>query len=183
MTDMATGAAVKSARRRKVAPVTASALAQHLGVSRQYVARLADEQTIVRQDDGLFDQDAARLAYLNWLRSPERRSARSAADSKFTEAKTTLLEIRMQEKLGKLVPVEVLEDSVDIIVGMYRTELVSLPARFTRDVRERHRLEGLIRELLRRVANEAGRRAGNVTASEGDGKTEAFGLDETDADA
>jgi len=37
------------------------------------VARLAYDGTIARQGDGGFDQDAARLAYLNWLRDPARR--------------------------------------------------------------------------------------------------------------
>ena len=182
MTDVAmTSSEARPARRRKVAGVSASALARHLGVTRQYVTRLADEGTIARQGDGLFHQDAARLAYLNWLRSPERRSARSEADAKFLAAKTALLEVRMMEKLGSLVPVELLDEMIDSIVGMYRTELAMLPARFTRDVRERHRLEALVRDLLKRVATEAYKRSQSVAAADGDGRAEALGA--TDADA
>lgn len=131
MTDMTTvgGAAVKSARRRKVAAVTATALAEHLGVSRQYVARLADEGTIARQGDGLFDQDAARLAYLNWLRSPERRSAKSEAEQAFVREKTKALEVRTMQRMGQLMPREGVEAALDDVTGAFLTGLSSLSAR------------------------------------------------------
>lgn len=174
--------AAKPVRQRKAATVTATTLAQHLGLSRQRIMGLAEEQVIVRQDDGRFDQDAARLSYLDWLRDPARRSARSEAESAFVTAKTRLLEIRTQERLGQLVPVEVMTDSIDIIVALYRTELAGLPASFTRDIAERRRLDRLVHELLKRVANEAGRRASNVAASEGNGRSEAFALEPTDDD-
>lgn len=119
----------KTARRRKMAGVTATALAAHLGVSRQYVARLADEGTIARQGDGLFDQDACRLRYLNWLRDPARRAVRSEADSKFTEAKTRLLEIRMAEKLGELVPKEASDAALDAFTAAVFAELHAISAR------------------------------------------------------
>src|SRR4051812_35107715 len=134
------GAPRKQARRRKPTVTTATGLGLHLGLSRQRVVQLADEGVIGRLDDGGFDETACRLKYLDWLRSSERRSARSAVEAEFLRAKTVALEIRTEERLGNLVPRQVLEDAIDIIVGMYRAEFGGLPASFTRDVSERRRL-------------------------------------------
>jgi hypothetical protein len=171
------GAPRKQARRRKPTVTTATGLGLHLGLSRQRVVQLADEGVIGGLDDGGFDETACRLKYLDWLRSSERRSARSAVEAEFLRAKTVALEIRTEERLGNLVPRQVLEDAIDIIVGMYRAELGGLPASFTRDVSERRRLERLVNELLKRVANEAYQRSQRVCASTDDGREEAFGAE------
>ena len=54
---------------------------------------------------GLFDQDVSRLKYFNHLRAEHRRSPRAAADAKHAEAKTALLQIRIEEKQRTLVRV------------------------------------------------------------------------------
>ncbi|KRR11538.1 hypothetical protein [Bradyrhizobium valentinum] len=155
MTDtaMIDSPGAKPARRRKGATVTATALAEHLGVSRQYVARLADEGTIARQGDGLFDQDACRLRYLDWLRSPDRRSAKSEAEQSFVAAKTRLLEIRTMEKLGQLMPREGVEAALDDVVGIFLTGLSSMPARIGRgDLLLRRRVEKEVYEVRQSVS-------------------------------
>jgi hypothetical protein len=74
-----------------IASVTATRLGEHLGLTRQRIGVLADiEHVIERLPNGRFDQDQSRLKYLAHLRSPERRSARSEAAAKHTEAKTKL---------------------------------------------------------------------------------------------
>lgn len=176
--------ASRPARRSKVAAATATEMGRHLDLSRQRIVALADEGVIPREADGTFPVDACRIGYLRWLRDPARRSAKSAADGKFVEAKTRLLEIRTMEKLGQLVPAELLDEMVDLITGLYRSELNTLPAQFTRDIRERRRLEDLIRKMLHRIANEAGRRAGRIQAALDNGRAEAHGTEvATDDDA
>jgi hypothetical protein len=64
------------------------------------------EHVIERLPDGKFNQDDARLKYLAWLRDPARRSARSQADADFVRAKTQLLELRVGERRGTLIPKE-----------------------------------------------------------------------------
>jgi len=80
------------------ASVLATHLARHLDLSRQRVQQLVDENVIVQQPNGRFDQDQCRVRYLRWLRDPERRSARSQADADFVRAKTELIAIRVREK-------------------------------------------------------------------------------------
>ena len=58
-------------RRQQVPTLTASALAAHLGLSRQRIATLADiEHVIERLPDGKFNQDGARLKYLRGCVTP-----------------------------------------------------------------------------------------------------------------
>ena len=157
--------ASRPARRSKTA--TATQVGEHLSLTRQRVTALADvEHVLVRLADGRFDLDDCRHRYIEFLRN-SRRSGQSAADAEFTKAKTRLLEVRMAEKLKQLVPVELLEDNIDTITALFRTELASLPAMYTRDIRERHRLEGFIREMLKRVSNAAFKEAERIEASEG----------------
>lgn len=131
MTDTATmdGPEAKPARRRKVATATATQVAEHLGVSRQYIVRLADEGTIERLPDGRFDQDKARLAYLSWLRDPARRAVKGEAESKFLEQKTLALTIRNQQRLGELWPRDACEHALDVFVGTVIGEIHTISAR------------------------------------------------------
>jgi len=59
---------------------------------------LVAEKIIVRLPSGKSDQDACRIAYLRWLRAPERRAVRSQVDQDFTSAKAELIRLRVAEK-------------------------------------------------------------------------------------
>jgi len=83
--------------------VLATQLAKHLDLSRQRVQQLVDEHVIAQLPNGKFDQDACRIAYLRWLRDPERRSARTQVDADFVRAKTELIAIRVREKRRSVV--------------------------------------------------------------------------------
>ena len=57
--------------------VTATALGKHLDLTIQRIKQLANEGVIEQLSTGRYDQDACRIAYLRWLRAPERRIAKS----------------------------------------------------------------------------------------------------------
>src|SRR5262245_41230190 len=140
-------------RRQQVATVTASALAAHLGLTRQRIATLADvEHVIERLPDGRFDQNACRLRYLNWLRDPARRSARSAADADFVRAKTQLLELRVGERRGALIPRERVDATIDALAAIVTTHLASLGARCTQDLRIRGTIDAVVRQVRTEMA-------------------------------
>lgn len=140
--------------------VTATALGEHLGLSRQRITRLADDNVIARLSDGQFDQDACRLLYLAWLRDPARRSARSEAASAFTRAKTRLIELRVLEREGVLMETAEAIETVKDIMGTLRTHLSGLAAQCSRDLPTRRAVESAVNAMLHRVADEAARRAG-----------------------
>jgi hypothetical protein len=113
------------------APVLVSGykLATHFGVVRQHIDQLAQQGVIERRADGKFDQDAARLKYLNHLRAEHKRSPRSAADVEHTLAKAELLRIQVQEKRHTLVKRDADEAMIDQMAGLVLTKLSDWPAR------------------------------------------------------
>ena len=75
-----------------------SRLAKHLDLTYPRIYQLVEEQVIAKLPNAKFDQDACRVAYLRWLRAPERRTLRIKADADFIAAKPELIAIRVQKK-------------------------------------------------------------------------------------
>jgi phage terminase Nu1 subunit (DNA packaging protein) len=138
--------------------VNPTALSKHLGVSRQYVEKLARDGVIERRPEG-FDQDQARLQYLAWLRDPHRRSARAEADAELRRLKTLALQLKIEQEQGQLVEHSAMTEIIDEICGLVRSELAGLPARLTRDLQERRRIERAVDEILRRMSERAEEKA------------------------
>jgi hypothetical protein len=140
-------------RDRPVVVANATQLGQHLDLTRQRVAALADEHVIERLPDGRFDQDDCRLRYLRWLRDPARRSARSEADAAHVQAKTEMLQIKLAEKRRDLVRRDEANALLDEVAGVMLTHLSAWPARIAGPNLElRRRAEALLIELRRDIA-------------------------------
>jgi hypothetical protein len=129
-------------------PVSGYELARHFGCSRQNVELLATQGVIERRNDGKFDQDVSRLKYLTHLRSERARSPRAAADAKHAEAKTALLQIKIEEKQRTLVRRDLHEAMIDRMAGIVLTKLSGWPARIAGpDLGLRRKAEAVVREL------------------------------------
>jgi hypothetical protein len=136
--------------------VTANSLATHLGMTRQNVARLTAEAVIEQRTDGCYDQTASRLKYIKHLRDEHRRSPRAAADAKHAEAKTALLQIRIEEKQRTLMRRDAHEAIIDEMAGLVLTKLGGWPARVGgADLGVRRRAEAVLRELRTEIAEAA----------------------------
>jgi hypothetical protein len=119
------------------ATVTATQLGAHLGLTRQRIAALADDNVIRTLPGGRFNETDSRLRYLNWLRDPARRSAKSEADARFVDARAELLRFRIAEKRRDLIPKEEVDQTIDAIVAIVTTHLGGMAARCTPDLRIR----------------------------------------------
>ena len=140
-------------RRRQVTVVTATQLGVHLGITRQRIAALADvEHLIQRLPDGRFDLDDCRWRYLDWLRDPERRSARSEADARYVDAKTELLRLRVAEKCRDLISRSEVDETLHAIAGIVTTHLGGLAARCTPDLKIRAVIDAVVREVRTEMA-------------------------------
>jgi phage terminase Nu1 subunit (DNA packaging protein) len=82
-----------------------------------------------------------------------RSAAHSEAKGRMEEARAKALELKLSREEGKVAPVEDFYAAVTMIIGKITAALVALPARFTRDLLERQRLEALINELRTNVAD------------------------------
>ncbi len=145
-------------------PLTSlSELARHLLLTREEVRRLVAERIIRRQCDGRFDLDAARQAYIRFLR--DRRSNRSEAEGALQRAKALEIEVRVAERAHQLIEMDEAYAALDEIVGGIVSELSSLPAAATRDLAMRRHLEGLINGIRQRAADRLGRQVESLRST------------------
>jgi hypothetical protein len=93
------------------------------------VQQLEDENVITPLPSGKFDQDACRVAYLRWLRDPERRSARAQADADFVKAKTELIAIRVREKKRELIEIEYAKEVMEKAIATMLMAMSGMSAR------------------------------------------------------
>jgi hypothetical protein len=139
--------------RQHVTTVTATQLGVHLGITRQRIAALADVEHVIRRlPDGRFDQDDSRWRYLDWLRDPARRSARSEADAQFVAAKSELLRLRVAEKCRDLISRSEVDETLHAIAGIVTRHLGGMAARCTHDLRVRATIDRVVFEVRTEMA-------------------------------
>jgi hypothetical protein len=94
----------------------------------------------------------ACAGYVRWLRDENRTTSKSASDSRMRDAKARDIEVRTQQRLARLVPIEIYEEMIDTLAGMVRSEFAGLAAACTRDVTMRRIIEREVNARLRRIA-------------------------------
>lgn len=93
--------------------------------------------------------------YVNFLKDEERRSSKGAAAARVTDARTREIELRTAMRLRTVVPVEDAQAIVDRIAAMVKAEFSGLPARHTRDLEVRRKLDAEIDAIFERLADQA----------------------------
>ena len=135
----------------------------HLGLTCQRIGVLADiEHVIERMPNGRFNQDDCRLRYLQWLRDPARRSARSEAAAAHAEAKTQLLRIRIEEKQRTLVRRVDVDALINQIAGTVLTHLSGMSARCSRDMTVRRNIDAVVMQIRREISEACSKAADEV---------------------
>ena len=112
-----------------------------------------------------FDQDAARFAYLRWLRSEDRRGQKGEADGRLRDARAREVELRIAEREHRLIDMVEHESVLAEVVGIVTTALDGLPARVTRDLGLRAVIEAEINATLNRGSAVAEARARELKAT------------------
>lgn len=99
--------------------------------------------------------------YLDFKEDAEKRAQLKAADNEVRRARAREIELRTAKSERELVPAEEADALVQMIVGQITAKLQGLPARYTRDVTERNRLETLVDDIRTEVADLAAQYAEN----------------------
>jgi hypothetical protein len=86
-------------------------------------------------------------------RSESRRGYRSAADAELRQARVREIEIRTAERERRLIPVTDAADSMSAMIGLVLTELSGHPARCTRDLALRRRIEDEVFGIRERLSD------------------------------
>jgi hypothetical protein len=157
---------VQKSRPAKAKGVSATEVGRHLDMSRQRVGQLQAEGVFPRLDDGRFDLNICRIAYIRWMKDENRRGTKASGASRVSESRARAIEQRIAREDGRLIETDDVFAAVADILGTFRSELAGVPAATTRDLGvrseiEKH-LEGAIgRCRLRFKAIEEGVRAGH----------------------
>ena len=144
--------------------LTAAALGRCIDVTRQRVGQLADEGVLPRMADGSFDREACTVAYIRLLRSERSANTQSASATRVQDARADEIAMRIEERTKALVAEARSEAlaAVDEVAGGLKADLMALPARLTKDLALRRRLE----EEIESAFDVAAKRAAQMEADE-----------------
>jgi len=145
--------------------VTGGIVCTALAFSKARLDQLVDEGVIQRVAKGQYDLIDACARYVKYMRNEDRRSTKGAADVRVRDARAHEIEIRTAERMGRLVSVEDFDAMIDEIGGAFRAEIGGLPARVTRDLTLRRKIEVEGHAILNRVADVAIKNAARLEAS------------------
>ncbi len=94
--------------------------------------------------------------YIRFLKEDARKDTRTQADSRVRDARAKEIELRNAVRLRELIPVEDAQAALDLVVGRVREEISGLPARVTRDLVLRRKIEAEVNEAQGRIAESLG---------------------------
>ena len=84
---------------------------------------------------------SAVQGYIRFLKDEDRKTSKTAADTRVRDARAAEIEMRVAIQKRQMIPIEDATALVDILVGKVREEITGLPARVTRDVDLRRKIE------------------------------------------
>lgn len=135
-----------------------------LMITPQWLNRLQANGYVPQGPRGKVSLVGAVQGYIKSLKDEERRSSKSAADSRVRDARAQEIEMRIAERKRDLIPFEDAVEILDFLIGSVREELSGLAARITRDMAMRRKIEEEIHAAQARIA-EAHRTAKDVGRS------------------
>jgi hypothetical protein len=126
-----------------------------LMVSGERVRQLAKEGWIRKASPGKYNLVEVVQGYIRFRNDADRRSTKTASDSRLRDARTREVELKTAQREGRLIELDDHLEAVDEIVGIMLTGLSGLPARVTRDLQVRRDIERAINETRQQIADAA----------------------------
>lgn len=118
------------------------------------LSRLIEGKQIDKPDsESRVDLTVAIPAFFKELRAEMRATTASAAAERARAARAEAQELHLAETLREMVAVDEVEAVVDQLCGVIVTTLVALPARVSRDLAVRRRIEEFVRRAQTALAD------------------------------
>ncbi len=114
-----------------------------LMISEERVRQLAKMGFIPRAGGGRYNLVAAVQGYIKFLKDEERRTSKSASESRVKDARAAEIERRMAREDRKIIALEEAVWAADKMSGEFLRSISGLPARITRNPSERRRIESI----------------------------------------
>jgi phage terminase Nu1 subunit (DNA packaging protein) len=141
--------------------VTTADLALVLGVTDRRVQQLETQGVLRKLEHGEWDLAESVQGYLRHRLKAKQRvtPAGGKAEEKLKAAKAAREELKLAVEEGRLIAADEAVATLDDIVGTLRADLAGIPARLTRDMALRERVETEIDAALGRCADRFAERA------------------------
>jgi phage terminase Nu1 subunit (DNA packaging protein) len=131
------------------------------------IRQLQREGYISKEHRGKVPLISAVQGYIRFLQDAAKKTSKTAADSRVRDARAAEIEMRNDERMRKLIPIEDATAAQDYLVGVVREVMNSIPARVTRDVELRRKIEAEVNAAQVKIA-EALRASADVARKGGD---------------
>lgn len=136
--------------------------ARLLEISTERIRQLQRSGHIDKASRGMVSLVSAVRGYVKFLKEAAAAQSKSAADSRVRDARAKEIEHRLAVANRELVSRDDATAAMDILVGIVRDELRGLPARTTREMALRRKLENQANGSLTRIAEALAKLSGFV---------------------
>lgn len=150
--------------------VTTRELQELLGISKEWVYEVERNSGVRRIGRNTWPKNEIVRGYITFLRSEDRRSTKSAAESRVRDARAAEIELRVAERARRLIEIDEAIAAMQTVVGIVRTLMGGIAARVTRDLQLRRTIEKAINDGLALVASRLGQ---EIAALRGGGRSTA----------
>jgi hypothetical protein len=130
-------------------------LCRLLTLSRERIDQLVRQGFIERRGRNQYALVASVQGYIRFLREAGKNATKTAADTRVRDARAKDLEVKTLQRLGRLVPIDVYQETIDNLCGTIRSEFAGLAAASTRDLTMRRIIEREVNVRLKRIAESA----------------------------
>jgi hypothetical protein len=147
--------------------LTVNQAAALCGRSTQWVHQLTKGGFIAKEAHGSYTLVSLVRGVIAYYDDLQTKSSKTASASRATDARTREVELRIKERSRELIQIEDAKAEIAEWTSAFRAELQGLPARFTRDMTERRRLEQEIDGALERLSRRTSKAEHALAAGEG----------------
>lgn len=134
--------------------VTTDQAAALLGIGNERVRQLAKDGYIERSKPGFFVLVSVVQGYINFRNDTDRRSNKSAAESRLRDVRGREIVVRTAEREDRLIDKQETIDFISEFLGRVRNALVGLPVRVAQNIEERRRFEGGLDKVMAEIADD-----------------------------
>lgn len=169
--------------------IGAEQAARIIRVTPRRLQQLVADGYIKKTGRGQYSPIQVVHGYLDFKEEQIKQASRSADESELRRARIRQIEIQTAQLEGDLIPAAEATAILDEVIGIIRSGLAGMPARLTRDLDLRDKLEdgidGVLRAAARRIAEaaEAAVESSGAADAGGEGDAGPMGSEEPDVPA
>ncbi|ORE90534.1 hypothetical protein ATO13_22551 [Stappia sp. 22II-S9-Z10] len=170
MVEMVSGEVASSGSRQAV---DVNTLAQLIGVTPRQIQIVAKEGYYAAERRGQWPLVASVRGYVRYLHDQIAGAQKSTHENRLRDAKAKEIEVRTARVDRTVIDLAEAQEIFDEITGAYLASLEGLPARLTRNVRERTRIQQIFDTERQRLADNFGEARGLLASGLPDDEAEA----------